>query len=571
MKFKELSTYLEKLEKTSSRLVITDILADLFKSASAEEIDKIVYLILGILAPSYEGVVFNLAERMVIRIIAKTYQKTPEEVLAKYKKSGDLGAVAEELAKGSRSSAKGDVEVELVYKSLRLVAADTGESSQERKIDAFLDILSQLDPLSARYAVRIPTGNLRLGFSDKTIIDALSLFAVGDKSARAEIEEAYQVMPDVGKIAQLVKKKGVKNLKDNITPIIGVPVLPMLAQRLKSPAEMIKKMGEVAVEPKFDGLRVLIHFKKGEKTRAFTRNLNNISDMFPELNKIENYLGASEVILDSEAVGLDPKTKKMVDFQTTMQRRRKHDIEKIAENIPINFQVFDIIFKDGKSFMDMPYEDRRAQLSKTIKKNPLLFVDEYIVTSDPEVIKKEHQKMLKYGLEGVIVKKLDSHYVPGRTGWRWVKMKEAEEAEGKLADTVDCLLMGYTQGKGKRAGFGIGQFLAGVRDGDIYKTITKVGTGLSDEQFQELARRLKKIHSRQMPKEYEVHKDLTPDFWVTPSVIVELAADEITKSPKHTAGLALRFPRLIKFRDDKSPKEATTLKELKDLFDLQKK
>ncbi len=566
MKIKDLSIYLEKLEKTSSRIEITKILVELFKKSEGIEIDKIVYLLLGILAPSYEGVVFNLAEKMMVRAVAQAYGQEPQAAQKLYKKSGDIGVVAADLAKGGKG--KGDKEVLEIYDRLRVMASDMGEKSQERKIAAMAGILKDLDPRSARYVARIPTGNLRLGFSDRTIIDALSWMETGDKSLSPEIVLAYEVMPDIGKLAGLVKKAGGTNLHKEVKPVVGVPVMPMLAQRLKSPDEMIKKMGEVAIEPKFDGLRVLIHYDNG-KIHAFTRNLNDISPMFTEIGNIGKYLNAKTVILDSEAVGLDPRTKKMVDFQTTMQRRRKHNIEKVSKDIPINFQVFDLIFKDGVSYMDKPYIQRRKELGKTVRKNNIFLVDEYIVTDNPDVIRTEHKKMLKYGLEGVIVKKLDGKYVPGRTGYRWVKMKEVEEASGKLADTIDCVIMGYTSGKGKRVSFGIGQFLAGIKDGDVYKTVTKVGTGLTDSQFRELEARLKKIVVKKMPKEYQVHKDLTPDYWVEPNVVVELAADEITKSPKHSAGLALRFPRLLKLRDDKSPNEATTAAELTKLYKLQ--
>ncbi len=584
MKINELSTYLDKLEKTSSRIEITKILADLFKKSGKDEIDKIVYLILGILAPSYSGVVFNLAERMMVRIIAKAYDTDIEKVKNEYKKTGDLGAVTQNLAQHSNHQSQGQMSVGEVYEKLFQIAKEGGGESQERKITGMAELLSVLDPLSARFVTRVPTGNLRLGFSDRTIIDALSWMEAGDKSASAEIILAYEVLPDIGKIAKLVKEYGGVNVQKKVKPVVGVPVMPMLAQRLKSPDEMIKKMGKVSVEPKFDGLRVLIHFSRtqpdpsspkaakgsGNFIRAYTRNLNEVSSMFTELAQLPKYLNAKSIILDSEAVGLDPKSKKMVDFQTTMQRRRKHNIGKVSKDIPINFQVFDLLYKDGVSYMDRSYEERRKELDKTIKKNSLFFIDEHVITDDPKVIREKHKEMLKYGLEGVIVKKADSKYVPGRTGWRWVKMKEVEEASGKLADTIDCVVMGYTQGRGKRAGFGIGQFLAGIQVADVIKTVTKVGTGLTDMQFQELAKRLKKLEVKEKPKEYEVHKDLYPDFWVKPEIVVELAADEITKSPKHTAGLALRFPRLIKFRDDKSPSAATTLKELEKLFKMQK-
>lgn len=570
MKVKEFSEYLLKLENTSSRLEITDILSDLIKKADKDEIDKVIYLSLGILAPSYEGVVFNIAEKMMVKIVASAFDESEAEVRASYKRMGDIGKTAEELSSKESSS----MSVDELYKKLREIALDEGEGSTDRKIVQTAKLLNDLDKLSVRFVSRMPVGNLRLGFSDKTVIDALSVAVAGDKSAKKEIEKAYEVMPDVGKLSLEVKKHGVKNLSKSLKPIVGVPVMPMLAQRLKSTDEMIAKMDEVAVEPKFDGLRVLIHYKNGQLTKAFTRNLNDISEMFPELDQLGKHIKAEQAILDSEAVGLDPKTKKMVDFQKTMQRRRKHQIETSSRDIPLRFQIFDCILKDDKSLMNEPYTKRREVLEKLFDKNSTFVLDEKIITTDPDVIRKKHQELLDKGLEGVIVKKADSTYVPGRTGWRWVKMKEVEEAHGKLADTVDAVIMGYTRGRGKRAEFGIGQFLAGVIDPERsrrIKTITKVGTGLTDEQFRELNKRLKKLVVKNMPKEYEVHSDLKPDYWVKPDVVVELAADEITKSPKHTAGLAMRFPRLIRFRDDKSVKQATTLKEFKHLHDLQNK
>jgi DNA ligase-1 len=544
MKFRGLASYLEKLEKTASRNEITQILADLFKETDSSEIDKVVYLVLGQLAPGYAGIVLNLAEKMMFRVLAKTYQVELDKVKKLYKEKG-----------------------------VKLMAG----------------LLASLDHLSARFVARIPVGKLRLGFSDKTIIDALSFLVAGDKSQSGKIEQAYQVLPDCGLLAKNIKKLGLKKAVKNVSPKVGVPVMPMLAQRLKSPSEMIKKMGEVAVEPKLDGLRLSIHFKRGHTSpslpcrqaglrgvnscgfaKAFTRNLNETSWMFPELKSIGDQIKGDEVILDSEAVGLDEKTKLMANFQTTMTRRRKHEIGETSAKVGITFYVFDLLFKDGEKLMDKSYLERRKALEATFKKGKVLKLVDYEVTTDPERINTIYKQKIKDGLEGVIVKKVGGTYVPGRTGWRWVKMKQMEASEGKLSDTIDCVVMGYTVGKGKRAAFGLGQFLVGVASGETFKTVTKIGTGLTDEQFREMKTRLKKLEVKEKPKEYEVHKNYTPDFWVTPSLVVEIAADEITKSPTHTAGLALRFPRLIKFRDDKSPKEATTLAELEKLFKLQK-
>jgi len=585
MKFKDLSLYLKELEKISSRIEITKILAELFKKSTKDEIGVITYLILGTLAPSFRAVVFNLADRMMIEVLAKAYHVSADSVRKLYKTEGDLGNVANKLAQISnlppaqrlRRAGKSQISqfsVSEVYNDLLSMAQDEGGGSVERKIEKMAEIISKLDPLSAKYVVRIPLGRLRLGFSDKTILDALSWMEFGDKSAKVLLDKAYQVTPDVGLLAKKVKEMGIKKATKNIKPLVGVPVAPMLAQRLKDPSDMVTKMGVVAVEPKFDGLRLLIHFKRGKGKnkdflKAFTRNLNDVSNMFPELLGIGEYINAREAILDTETVGMDPDLVKMANFQTTMQRRRKYNIDALKFKVPVRFQIFDIIYKDGKNLMDKSYVVRRSELEKTVKKNNVFVVDRFWLTNSPDEISKRHKEMIDDGLEGVIVKRADSRYVPGRTGWRWVKMKETVGSEGKLLDTVDCVVMGFTAGKGKRATFGLGQFLVGVKSGERFKTVTKIGTGLSDEEFRGLNKYLLKIKVAQKPKQYDVHKNLEPDNWVTPQVVVEIAADNITKSPTHTAGYALRFPRLVRFRDDKSPAQSTTVSELKKLFKLQ--
>lgn len=571
MKFSEFAEYLERLEKVSSRIEITKILAELFERADKNEIEQVVNLSLGQLAPSFESEVFNVAEKLVIQAVAKAYGEQPLEVVKLYKQKGDLGDVVFGLGRES----SGGMSVSEVFDDLLKIAKDEGEGSVERKVEALANLLSSVDRLSAKFIARIPIGKLRLGFSDKTILDALSWMEAGDKSKKSQLNGFYQVVPDVAKLAGRVKNLGVDKATAKILPVVGIPVLPMLAQRLTSATQMIEKMGKVGVEPKFDGLRIQIHLGKSV-IRAFTRNLNEVSWMFPELKKLFEFTDSKELILDSEAVGVNVEMKTMANFQTTMTRRRKHDIENLSAKVPIKFYIFDILFADGTNIMDLTYEKRREILGKLFKKNDLFIVDDYIVTTDPGEIEKYVNLKIKQGLEGIMVKKYDSAYVPGRLGWRWVKMKQESGANSKLADTVDCIVMGYSGGRGKRAGFGVGQFLVGVVDfasgghDFVVKTVTKVGTGLTDEQFKELKKRLTALETLQKPKEYEVHKNLTPDYWVIPKLVVEVSADEITKSPTHTAGLALRFPRLVNFRDDKSPSQATTISEVKKLFNLQK-
>lgn len=550
MLFGELAKYLEKLEAISSRLQITSILKELFDKTPAKEIDKVVYLSLGILAPNYEGVILNLAEKMMLRALSLAYEKDLEKVKALYKKSGDIGDTAQSL---SRESTK-TLTVTQVYEELLAVARDNGEGSQERKLAKMADLLNKLDPLSARFVSRIPVGRLRLGFSEKTVLDALGAQ-----------EKYFNIRPDIGYIAKLVKS----NKLQEISPKVGVPVVPMLPARLNSPTDMIKKMGEVSVEPKFDGLRIFIHYQKPNFIKIFTRNMNYLDEnIFPELKKISKYLKADNLILDTEAVGLDPRRQFFVDFQTTMNRRRKHNIDKSSSDTPLQFQVFDMLFVDGKSLLEEPYLERRKMLKNKITNGDLLRIDENTVTKDPEVIRKLHQKYLEMGLEGVIVKRADGRYVSGRTGWNWVKMKEEEGQQGRLSDTLDCIVMGYFTGKGKRTQFGLGKILVGIKDGDSVRTLTKVGTGLTEDMLVEIKKQLDKLRIKEKPKEYEAQRDLIPDVWAIPSLVVEVTADSISKSTKYSLGFSLRFPRFLKIRKDKGPGNATQLEELKKLWKL---
>lgn len=568
MKFKDLSLFLDELEKNSSRLKITEILARLFRKSSSDEIDKVCYLVLGQLKPKYEGVVFNLAEKLVIESISLAFSFSKEEVIKSFKEKGDLGDVSFSLNKGVKAK---DLSVDEVYDILLKIALDSGEGSQDRKIKNFAQVLSSVDPLSSKFITRIPLGKLRLGFSDKTILDALSWYEAGDKSKKSLLEKAYFVLPDVGLLAKKVKLEGIEKAARGVSPLVGVPVLPMLAQRLKDPKEMIEKMGQVAIEPKIDGLRLQIHYKKGEDgfVKAYTRNLNEVSWMFPELSVIKEITKSSFLILDAEAVGVDEERKRMADFQTTMTRRRKHEIDSYKSSVPIQFFVFDIILESDNNLMNKPYLERKEILRKSLKENSVFRLVGFELTDSPLVIERKYREFVGQGFEGVLVKKSDSHYVSGRTGWRWVKMKEEKKSVGKLADTIDCVVMGYYVGKGKRAKFGLGGLLVGVLQGDRILTITKIGTGLSDEQFRLMHQILDKVKTVEKPKEYgSVDKTLIPDFWVLPSVVIEVAADEITKSPVHSCGFALRFPRLVRLREDKSFSDATTLSEVKRLYKI---
>ncbi len=929
MEFRELAGIFQEIEKTSLRNEKMEILAKLIGKMEGEELKQAIYLALGRLGPLYDSLELNLAEKMAVRVVAWATGVVEKEVWERYKEVGDLGDVIVFLRDDKFTVHRSPFTVEEVYEELVGIAKESGQGSQERKIRRLGKLLQNLDSLSAKYVVRLVVGRLRLGFSDMTVLDGLSFYLVGDKSLSKELEEIYQIAPDIGELAKVVREGGVEKARKEMKLEVGRPIMPALAQRLRTAEEMIEKMGRVVAEPKFDGQRcvvgstgvlvkgrgyitvrelrvgdeVLTHkgnfrrviaiakrsrrkgerifeltsmmgdklrlsedhqvlvvnrdgwvrwlpvsmigdewlfypqpslsqypevekvkalvdeagyrkevkmnkavmrflgfwvgdglsndyhgnervgivcnakhkklikeyeeiirrelqikklsydwrngaiviywrdrmmlkwlrsefrgpggrgkkiphwmlgidkarweaflqgwreadgtkrhgggfkivtkerqmammgqllcakhgklvgirrvrmpisqerkktyyelivpgterywrkmeggykvkklylkelkkninhriklydiqveedesfcvsvaslhncqihysvdeigekrqsqnglFKEEEKggwAKSFTRSLEENTRMFPELEQAKEQIKAKSVILDSEAVGFDPKTGKMVPFQVTIKRKRKYGVGKLSRELPLKFFVFDIMYKDGKSLLDLPLVERRRLLAETIRKGEVLVVDEGIITEDAEELRQYHRQKLAEGLEGVMVKKAEGKYHPGRKGWNWVKFKEEEGKTGKLVDTLDCVVMGYYQGRGKRNKFGLGAFLVGVRQGNKYVTVAKIGTGLTDEEWREMNRRLRRVTSDGRPGEYEVAKELEPDGWVYPQVVVEVAADEITKSPVHTSGYALRFPRLVRFRDDKKPEEVTSLKEVKEI------
>jgi DNA ligase 1 len=575
MQFSILSDYFQKLEKTQSRLAITNILSGLFKEANPDEIGKICYLLLGRVAPLYEAIEFGVADKLMIRSIAKAYDQTDLVVQKEFRKLGDLGIVAEHYSSQftDHSLQKKKQSVTEVFEKLEMLAKTGGEGSVEKKIDILSGLFRSMDALSARYLARIPLDKMRLGFSDMTILDSLSWFISGDKSHRIELEDAYNVRPDIALLAQTVKERGVQGLPQ-IRAKVGAPILAALCQRLPTADEMVKKMGKVSVEPKYDGVRIQIHFKKGSgdreqgiEVKTFSRNLENTTAMFPEAQEIGNQLNAHEVILDGEAVGLDPKTGKLVSFQETMSRKRKHDIAQTRLDIPLRFFIFDIMYKDSKDLMNEPLSVRRKMLESTIKTGKILTISPMILTDKAEDVRTYHDKQITLGLEGAVVKKWESPYKPGRRNYSWVKFKEEEGKTGKLTDTVDVVVMGYYAGEGKRTGFGIGAFLVGVKKGDAFVTLTKIGTGVSDDLWKQLKIAFGHQSSKEKPKQYDaVHKQFEPDVWVDPSIVVEIAGDDLTKSPTHGAGFAVRFPRLVRIRTDKSPDQVTTVGEITRMF-----
>jgi len=570
MKFGDLAAYLDQLEATSGRNELVRILSEVYKACSVEEIEPITYLIQGRLAPFFEPVEIGLGERLLISAMAMAYGKSKEDVTKSYRQTGDLGLTAQALAPKIRAGTPAVVDV---HRRLWEIARTSGEGSLKAKLDLFAALLGELDAASAKHLVRITMGKMRLGIGDPTVLDALSFAKQGDRSLRPVLEGAYNRSSDLGLIARTLWAQGVSGL-DAIKVTVGKPIRSQLAERLPNPEAVIKKLGLVGVQPKYDGLRVQIHKDAGEVS-IFSRNLETMTPMFPELVEATNALAVKSVILDGEAIAYRPESEEYVPFQETTARRRKEGIDEFAATTPLRAFVFDIMFRDGTDLTPLPYEQRFAIVADLLEGSDTLQVAPLTRTDSVDVLTRELLDNISRGLEGVVAKRLDSPYQAGARNFNWVKLKR--NTSGQLTDTVDVVLIGYYGGKGKRAEFGAGALLAGVYDSDKdeFVSISKLGTGLSDEGWRDLHKQMNRLEVSEKPA--RVNSVLVPDVWLRPEVVVEVLADEITPSPRHTAGkvgdqpgFALRFPRIVSFRSaDKKPEDATTVNEIREMFQQQ--
>jgi DNA ligase-1 len=306
--------------------------------------------------------------------------------------------------------------------------------------------------------------------------------------------------------------------------------------------------------------------------------MENMSQMFPEIIEgTHKQVQADSVILDAEALAYNPASEEFLPFQETTRRRRKYHIEAMAEQMPLKAFVFDILYKNGTSLLEKPLVERMKMLEATIQADDILVLTSNHIVRDAKTLSLLFEEAISKGLEGVVVKKLDSPYEAGARNFNWVKLKR--HSAGALQDTIDCVLLGYIFGRGKRAALGAGALLVGVYDKkqDMFVTVSKIGTGLSDEGWRSIKERTKGLVVDHKPA--RVSSLIEPSVWLEPEIVIEVLADEITRSPIHTAGkmgdepgYALRFPRFVAFREkDKKPEDATTVEELLEMYQSQGK
>src|SRR3989338_6399213 len=518
MNFSNLSKYFEKLEATSSRLALIDILCELFEEVKPEDIGKISYLIQGRVAPFYEATEIGMSDKLVAASISRAYGVDKDHVLKEYGKLGDLGLVEEKISKESHGSrVKHGMTTNDVFETLRDIAKMTGEGTVEKKISTLASLLEKVDGVGAKHLVRIPLGVSRLGIGDPTILDAFAKLKLGDKSKRKLLEGAYNRTSDLGLIGETLWQKGPVGV-EKLAVTVGRPIRSQLAERLPTVEKVIEKMVKVNAQKKLDGFRVQIH-KDRENIRLFSRNLEETTPMFPEIvASAQKQIKAKTAILDCEAIGFNPISEEFLPFQETTQRRRKYGIVEMAKKIPLKAFCFDILYKDGKSLIDQELGTRLEELEKTIDNGETILIEKGEIVDDAGKLQIILDEAISIGLEGLVVKRPDSKYEAGARNFNWVKLKR--HSSGELQDTIDCVILGYIFGKGKRVSFGAGALLVGVYDDkkDEFVTVSKIGTGLTDEEWRSIEVKSKNLKVKNKPA--RVNSKITPSVWVEPKIVI---------------------------------------------------
>lgn len=598
IKFLEVCEVFDRLEKTSSRNDMTTILVDLFAQISKEEGQILSYLIEGRIAPLFVQSEFGFSEKSLLNSLDSMIQVSESKISLKEKRNelGDIGDTVEFVSKELSVKTK-SMTLKRVYEMLWDIASQEGSGSVERKSRVVVEAIQGMSALEAKYFSRIVCGSLRFGLNSKTLLDVFSFLIQGDKGMRSVLDRGYGVCPDIGYIYSLIDvdspeetKKKISSLR--VTP--GVPVLPRLVERVKSFEEVFERLGEeILVQNKYDGLRCQIHKFEGDgivlrdsvwsnylpkeevntlfggveevgNVRLFTRNLEDVTEMFPEL--VESAMGMKEksFVLDSEVLGWDKGSSEFLSFQETMQRRRKHGVSNLSSEVPVKAMVFDVLFLNGE---DLSREDtsRRVDRIRSVDTPTGIEVEDTKSVEDVGSLEELFANSIEDGFEGLIVKKLEGSYLPGVRNYEWIKLKKSMGK--KVVDTIDLVAVGYSYGSGRRSDFGVGSVLGAVynKEEGVFESVCNVGTGFSDDQLKHISKVLEGISLKGKPKDVETQKSLEPDVWVRPKFVFTVEADEITKK-KDTEFLSLRFPRLVEWGRDKGATEATSKRELVSMF-----
>ncbi|MBI2232323.1 MAG: ATP-dependent DNA ligase [Candidatus Aenigmarchaeota archaeon] len=548
MRYSTLVQFYQRLESTPKKLEKRDILAELYRQCSEEELPKVVLLSMGTVFPS-GALELGIAGEMMKRVIARVSGTTDTQITKKYKETGDLGLTAEQFLKNRKQSTLGkrELSVEKVFENLRKLPEIGGAGSQEKKILLIAELLSSAEAAEAKYIVRTILSEMRIGVAAGIVRDAIA--AAFGKDVK-EVERVFDFVGDYGQIAVLAKNG---RLKGEIQ--IGKPVRVMLADRAPDLKEAMEEFEQSLLEWKYDGFRVQVH-KSGNEIKIFSRRMEDVTRQFPDIaNFSKECIKAKECIVEGEALAID-KSGKPRPFQELSRRiQRKYDIERTVKEIPVQVNLFDLIYLNGESWMDKPLRERWQQLAKTVKETKNFRLADRLETKNYAEAKKFYKHALKMGQEGIIVKNLEARYQPGRRVGYWLKVKD-------ILEPLDLVVVGAEWGEGKRARW-LGSLILAAKKGGKFVEAGRMASGLTEEQMDQLTKQLKPLITGEEGKTVSLE----------PRIVVEVGYEEIQRSPKYESGYALRFPRLLRIRDaaDKGPEDVNTVADMDKLFKMQKR
>ena len=580
MEFSIISEMFEMMEKTTKRIELTNILVELLKKTPKKIIPNVVYLLQGIIRPNFEGVELGIAEKLAIRAISKSAGLPIKKIEDDYRECGDLGLTASNILKIKTQTTftAEKITVERVYETLFKIAKLEGKGSQDLKMKYISSLLNDATPLEAKFVLKILLGTLRLGIAENTVMDALAIAFTGKKENRVQIENAYNVSSDLGKVSLIVATDGIDEIKKFKISLFS-PIRPMLADRVQSEKDVIKKMPEQFVaEYKLDGERVQIH-KQSDKIVLFSRRLENITQYYPDIvERIGKTLNVNEGVFEAEIVPINENTGEFLPFQELMHRRRKYKLDKAVSQYPITVNFFDVLYYDKKDCLNLEYSERRKILEQIVHEDnfsklvPMLFV------KNENEVEDFLENSINAGCEGLMLKAPSAPYRAGMRGSNWLKLKR--EYRNELGDSLDLIVIGAYFGRGRRTGLYGTLLLATYNpEKDNLPSICKVGTGFTDESLDQLYQILSnKVTLKKNPR---IVSEMEADIWFEPELVLEIVASEITLSPIHKTGLdlirkssgfALRFPKFTgKIRYEKAVEDASTGEEVFALYKRQSK
>lgn len=560
MKYSEFVEVYEALGATTKRLEKESILAEFLRKLAKKGRPEWIYLLKGKVTPDFDPKEFGISRQLTMKALARGAGVSTAKVEEKFRKIGDLGEMADEFAGKKKQSHlfSSELTVDKVFDNLTKLMSIEGKGTVDKKMGLIAELLSCASGKEAKYIVRTLLNDLRIGVADATIRDAIAeaLWPENKMEMCKKIEEAYDLANDFAVVFKAAEG-GLKDL-DKISIIPGRPLNVMLPVKVTEIEEGFRICGRpAALEHKYDGFRVVISKDAKGEVKLFTRKLENVTHQFPDVVEvIKTHVKANTFVIDSEVVGYDPKTKKYRPFEAISQRiRRKYDIETLKKELPVEVNVFDVLYLNGEAILDKEFHERREIVEKIIKADKFKIRPSFqLVTGEDKKAEEFYKEALKIGEEGIMFKKIDARYQQGRRVGFIAKLKPA-------VNDLDLVIVGAEYGSGKRGGL-LTSYIVAVREEGKYLEVGKVSSGLKEIESEE-GTTYQQMNDLLKPLIIQEKGNYVK---VSPKIIVAVTYQNIQPSPSYDSGYAMRFPRITAYRPDKDVKDVANLKDIEREF-----